>query len=146
MKANNNKNHDAQEDFNTKMSKGPQTRADIETELGLLKSTMHEVEIKYHESKEKHEKELFTYDQRFRTINETALMVRQDRDIKKIQLKGMERQVEADRLMEKQLDKEIESILGRAVTQEDLDALYQQDIGLLNQIEAGLDNKIESYK
>ena len=76
VKANNNKNHDAQEDFNTKMSKGPQTRADIETELSLLQSTMHEVDIKYHESKEKHEKELFTYDQRFRTINETALMVR----------------------------------------------------------------------
>jgi hypothetical protein len=51
-------------------------------------------------------------------------MVRQDRDIKKIQLKSMIKQLESDRQMEKELDVELESILGRAVTQADLDALY----------------------
>jgi hypothetical protein len=34
--------------------------------------------------------------------------------------------------MEKKLDAEIESILGRACTQADLDALYMQDLALLN--------------
>ena len=59
-------------------------------------------------------------------------MVRQDRDIKRIQLKSMQIQLENERELEKKLDKEIESILGRAVTQADLDALYMQDMALLN--------------
>ena len=48
--------------------------------------------------------------------------------------------------MEAKLDKELERILGRAVTMDDLDALYQQDLKLLNQIEAGLSNKIGHFK
>jgi hypothetical protein len=44
----------------------------------------------------------------------------------------MVKQVESDRAMEKQLDAELEKILGRAVTQADLDALYMQDLKLLN--------------
>ena len=51
-------------------------------------------------------------------------MVRSDREIKKIQLKSMQKQLESDRVMEKNLNAEIEKILGRAVTQADLDALY----------------------
>ena len=58
----------------------------------------------------------------------------------------MTKQLEADREAEKQLDREVELILGRAVTQADLDALYLQDMKLLNQIEAGLDNKIGTYR
>jgi hypothetical protein len=54
--------------------------------------------------------------------------------------------LENDRAREAELDKEIESILGRAVTQADLDDLYLQDMKLLNQIEAGLNNKIGTYK
>ncbi len=54
--------------------------------------------------------------------------------------------MENDRAREAELDKEIESILGRAVTQADLDDLYLQDMKLLNQIEAGLNNKIGTYK
>ncbi len=66
--------------------------------------------------------------------------------MKRVQLKVMTKQLEADREAEKQLDREVESILGRAVTQADLDALYLQDMKLLNQIEAGLDNKIGTYR
>ena len=44
----------------------------------------------------------------------------------------MQIQLENERELEKKLDKEIESILGRAVTQADLDALYMQDMALLN--------------
>lgn len=54
--------------------------------------------------------------------------------------------MENDRAREAELDKEIESILGRAVTQADLDDLYLQDMKLLNQIKAGLNNKIGTYK
>ena len=54
--------------------------------------------------------------------------------------------MENDRAREAELDKEIESILGRALTQADLDDLYLQDMKLLNQIEAGLNNKIGTYK
>jgi hypothetical protein len=54
--------------------------------------------------------------------------------------------LENDRAREAELDKEIESILGRAVTQADLDDLYLQDMKLLNQIKAGLNNKIGTYK
>jgi len=48
--------------------------------------------------------------------------------------------------MEKKLDSEIESILGRACTQADLDALYMQDLALLNQIDCSLNNKIQEFK
>ena len=73
-------------------------------------------------------------------------MTRQDREIKKIQLKSLTKQLENDRQAEIDLDKEVEGILGRAVTQADLDDLYAQDMKILAQIEAGFENKIESYK
>ena len=47
-----------------------------------------------------------------------------------------------EREMEANLDKELERILGRAVSMADLELLYQQDLKLLNQIEAGINNKI----
>ena len=47
---------------------------------------------------------------------------------------------------ESQLDKELEAILGRAVTMEDLEALYLQDLKLLGVIEAGLENKIGKFR
>ena len=47
---------------------------------------------------------------------------------------------------ETSLDKELESILGRAVTMEDLEASYKLDLKLLGQIEAGLNNKIGSLR
>lgn len=47
---------------------------------------------------------------------------------------------------EAKLDRELESILGRAVTMEDLEALYQMDLKLLGSIEAGLNNKIGSLR
>lgn len=58
----------------------------------------------------------------------------------------MKVQLEADRDMEAKLDKELETILGRPCTMDDLDALYQQDLKLLNQIEAGLNNKIAEFR
>ena len=48
--------------------------------------------------------------------------------------------------MEKNVDKELEAILGRAVTMKDIEALYAQDLKLLNAIECGLGNKIQSMK
>lgn len=54
--------------------------------------------------------------------------------------------VEMMRAAEAKLDKELEAILGRAVTMEDLEALYQQDLRLLGQIEAGIGNKIGSLR
>ena len=50
------------------------------------------------------------------------------------------------RAAEKKLDKELEAILGRAVTMADLEALYQQDLKLLGAIEAGIGNKIGSLR
>lgn len=47
---------------------------------------------------------------------------------------------------EKKLDKELEAILGRAVTMADLEALYQQDLKLLGALEAGIGNKIGSMR
>lgn len=94
----------------------------------------------------RHTEALFTFDQRYRTINDTANLVRQDRDMKRIQLRSMQVQLENERELEKKLDKEIEAILGRACTQADLDDLYRQDLALLNQIDCGLNNKIGEFK
>jgi hypothetical protein len=40
--------------------------------------------------------------------------------------------LDSDREMEARLDRELEKILGRPCTMDDLDALYQQDLKLLN--------------
>ena len=48
--------------------------------------------------------------------------------------------------MEKNVDKELEAILGRAVSMKDIEAMYAQDLKLLNAIECGLGNKIQSMK
>lgn len=116
VKENKFKQEEALLDFASKLSKGPQTRADLESEIEMLHKTKAELEILYHEAQEKHQQELYTLDQRFRTINELSEMVRQDRDMKRVQLKVMAKQLDAEREAEKQLDREIESILGRAVT------------------------------
>ena len=58
----------------------------------------------------------------------------------------MKVKLEMQRAAEQKLDKELEAILGRAVTMEDLEALYQMDLKLLGQIEAGIGNKIGSLR
>lgn len=58
----------------------------------------------------------------------------------------MNLKLELERAAEKKLDRELEAILGRAITMDDLEALYQQDLKLLGQLEAGLDNKIGSMR
>jgi hypothetical protein len=138
--------HNKDDDLQVQLAKGPQTRADIESERESLQVVLAEVQIKYNEKKAEHDQAIFTLDDRMRTINETSEMIKCDRQLNKIKLRNLQKQLERDRQAEKDYDKEIETILGRAVTQADLDALYQQDLGLLNQIEAGFDNKIESYK
>ena len=48
--------------------------------------------------------------------------------------------------MEARLDKELEKILGRPCTMQDLEDLYNHDLKLLHQIEAGLNNKIAEFR
>ena len=57
-------------------------------------------------------------------MNQYAIAVKQDRDRKKLELKKMEVKLQMQRDSEAKLDKELEAILGRAVTMEDLEALY----------------------
>jgi hypothetical protein len=58
------------------LNKGLQSRADLEQEKELLLKQRAEIEIKYNEMKNKHTEALFTFDQRYRTINDTANLVR----------------------------------------------------------------------
>ena len=58
----------------------------------------------------------------------------------------MEAKLKIETELEQKLDKELEAILGRAVTMADLEALYEQDLKLLNSIEAGLNNKIGHFR
>lgn len=74
------------------------------------------------------------------------MAVKTDRDRKRIELKKMSVRLQMQRDAETSLDKELESILGRAVTMEDLEASYKLDLKLLGQIEAGLNNKIGSLR
>lgn len=71
-----------------------------------------------------HRKELLAADQLFGEVNQYAIAVKQDRDRKKLELKKMTVRLELQRAAEEKLDKELEKILGRAVTMEDLEALY----------------------
>ena len=79
-------------------------------------------------------------------MNQYSVAVKQDRDRKKLEHRKMNIKLEMLRETEKKLDKELEAILGRAVTDEDLEALYQQDLKLLGMIEAGIGNKIGSMR
>lgn len=135
-------NEEDRESFQASINKGLQSRADLEQEKELLSKQRAEIDIKYNEMKQSQTKALFEFDQRYRTINDTSNLVRQDRDMKRIQLRSMQVQLENERTMEKKLDSEIEAILGRACTQADLDALYMQDLALLNQIDCSMNNKI----
>lgn len=72
--------------------------------------------------------------------------VRIERQWKKAELNKIQTKLAFEREMETKLDKELERILGRAVSMADLELLYQQDLKLLNQIEAGINNKIQSFK
>ena len=51
-------------------------------------------------------------------------MVKLDRDRKKLELKRNKVKLEMETEWEKKIDKELEAILKRAVTMEDLEALY----------------------
>ncbi len=63
-------------------------------------------------------------DQLYNEVNHYAIAVKQDRDRKKLELKKMTIRLEMQREAEKKLDKELEAILGRAISMEDLEALY----------------------
>ena len=62
--------------------------------------------------------------QLFNEVNQYAIAVKRDRDRKKLELKKMTVKLELQREAEKKLDKELEAILGRAISMEDLEALY----------------------
>lgn len=109
-------NEEDRESFQASINKGLQSRADLEQEKELLSKQRAEIDIKYNEMKQSQTKALFEFDQRYRTINDTSNLVRQDRDMKRIQLRSMQVQLENERTMEKKLDSEIEAILGRACT------------------------------
>lgn len=89
----------------------------------LLKSKR-EIEIEQGYLEENHKKELLSADQMFNEINHYAIAIKQDRDRKRLQLRKMNMKLELERAAEKKLDKELEAILGRAITMADLEALY----------------------
>ena len=82
----------------------------------------------------------------YHEINRYAVEVKHKRDQQKLKLKRMEAKLVLEQELEAKLDKELEQILGRAVSMADLEALYEQDLKLLNSIEAGLNNKIGEFR
>ena len=132
--------------FDEKMRSGMQTQADVDSEYDMLMKTKKDIEIENGYLQEKHQKELMAQDQLFSEVSRYGIAVKQDRDRKKIELRKLKIKLEMQREAEKKLDKELEAILGRAVTMEDLEALYQQDLKLLGMIEAGIGNKIGSLR
>lgn len=91
----------------------------------MLTKSKREIEIEQGYLEEEHRKELMAQDQLHNETNQRAIAVKQDRDRKKLELKKMTVRLEMQRAAEQKLDKELEAILGRAVTMEDLEALYQ---------------------
>ena len=112
------------ETFDEKMKSGLQTQADVEAEYEQLVKTKRNLEIEQGYLEQNHRKELLAADQLFGEVNQYAIAVKQDRDRKKLELKKMTVRLELQRAAEEKLDKELEKILGRAVTMEDLEALY----------------------
>ena len=133
--------------FDEKMKSGSlQTQADVEAEYEMLMKTKKDIEIEQGYLEDEHKKELLAQDQLFNEVNQYAIAVKRDRDRKKLEIKKMTIKLELQREAEKKLDKELEAILGRAISMEDLEALYQMDLKLLGQIEAGIGNKIGSMR
>ena len=132
--------------FDEKMKGGFQTKADVEAEYEMLEKSKREIEIEQSYLEENHKRELLVADQMFNEINQYAIAVKLDRDRKRMELKKMTIRLELEQEAEKKLDAELEVILGRAVTMEDLEALYQMDLKLLGSIEAGINNKIGSLR
>lgn len=133
--------------FDEKMRSGSlQTQADVEAEYEMLMKTKKDIEIEQGYLEADHRKELMAQDQLFNELNQYSIAVKRDRDRKKLELKKMTYKLEHQRAAEAKLDKELEAILGRAITMEDLEALYQQDLKLLGAIEAGIGNKIGSMR
>jgi hypothetical protein len=67
---------------------------------------------------------LFTYDQRYNDIVQISENVRIERQWKKAELNKISTKLAYEREMEAKLDKELERILGRAVSMADLELLY----------------------
>ncbi len=112
----------------------------------MLEKSKREIEIEQGYLEEKHKKELLAADQMYNEINQYAIAIKLDRDRKKMQLKKMEIRLKLEQEAESKLDRELEAILGRAVTVEDLEALYLIDLQLLGAIETGINNKIGSMR
>lgn len=87
--------------------------------------TKQELEIRYNEQKARIDLGIKSLDGRYYSVMEIANMVKIEHSMKKVKHKKMLLQLQAEREMEAQLDRELERILGRAVTMEDLEALYQ---------------------
>jgi hypothetical protein len=105
-----------------------------------------ELEIDYAEKQQFYKQKIFELDQRYNDVMKQEDEVRLKMELNKLTHERIQQRLQAERDAEAKLDKEIEKILGRAVTMEDLELLYQQDLKLLNQIEAGLNNKIVHFK
>jgi len=66
------------------MNSGAQTRAEIQQELELLKQTKKDLEIEHATLQERHEKELMAAVQLFDEVNRYAIVIKQDREKKKM--------------------------------------------------------------
>ena len=121
-----NKNREVTEDnlFANNFKKEFKTRDDIAEERAKLLRSKEELTIDYNERKESYMNELFTLDQRHNTIVDLTENVRIDRERKKAELRRIQLKLQGEREMEAKLDKQLEDILGRAVTMADLDLLY----------------------
>lgn len=67
---------------------------------------------------------MFTFDQRYNDIVQISENVRIERQWKKAELNKIATKLAFEREMEAKLDKELEKILGRAVSMADLELLY----------------------
>lgn len=99
--------------------------ADLDEALKGTQKAKLELQARHAEQKKHIDHTIIVDEGQYSTIMETANVVRIEHSKKKVRHRKMMAQLEAEKALEAKLDKELESILGRAVTMEDLEALYQ---------------------
>lgn len=98
----------------------------------MILKTINEKQALYAEQKLDLDQKIRSEDGRYYNIMETSSAVRFEHSKKKVKHRKLTEQLKREREAEAKLDADLEKILGRACTMEDLEALYQQDLKLLN--------------
>ncbi|CDW82059.1 ef hand family protein [Stylonychia lemnae] len=84
-------------------------------------------------------------DQKLNEVTQLNMVLKTERDVFKQKIHRLQISLASMTDMEAKLDKQLEEILGRALTGQDLEMLYQLDLKTLNQLNSGQNEVFDNY-